>query len=157
MKFWDASAIVPLCITQPLTEVLHGIAREDNSIVVWWGSVIECRSAFARLWRDGFLSSKEEEDVRATLSLLSSAWVEMKPCEEIREITGRLLLNHPLRAADSLQLAAAISWTDKKPNGHSFVCLDLKLGEAARREGFTILPIKFQTNQRNKRDTQPIK
>ena len=153
MKFWDASAIVPLCIAQPLTELVYDIARKDNSMVVWWGSVIECRSAFARLWRDGFLSSGEEEDVRATLSLLSSSWVEMKPCEDIREITGRLLLNYPLRAADSLQLAAAISWTDKKPNGHSFVCLDRRLGEAARREGFTILPAQFHANQREIRNT----
>jgi hypothetical protein len=68
-----------------------------------------------------------------------------------------VLTNRRCSAADSLPLAAAISWTDKKPNGHSFVCLDLKLGEAARREGFTILPAQFHTNQRNKKETQSTK
>jgi hypothetical protein len=46
----------------------------------------------------------------------------------------------PLRAADSLQLAAAIVWADKKPKGHHFVCCDNRLREAAKKEGFSVLP-----------------
>lgn len=38
-----------------------------------------------------------------------------------------------------LQLAAALVWAGKAPKGHQFVCLDQRLREAARKEGFTLL------------------
>lgn len=144
MKFWDASAIIPLCIDEPQTKILQDIAKKDNAIVVWWGSLVECYSAFARLRRDGALKFEEEEQLRGILASLSDTWTEIEPSEDIRDITGRLLLNHPLRAADSLQLAAAIVWADKKPRGHHFVCLDFRLREAARKEGFSVLPAKVR-------------
>lgn len=144
MKFWDASAIIPLCIDEPQTKILQDIAKKDNAIVVWWGSLVECYSAFARLRRDGALKFEEEEQLRGILAYLSDTWTEIEPSEDIRDITGRLLLNHPLRSADSLQLAAAIVWADKKPRGHHFVCLDFRLREAARKEGFSALPAKVR-------------
>jgi hypothetical protein len=48
-----------------------------------------------------------------------------------------------LRAADALQLAAALVWCQGDPLQHGFVCLDQRLREAARREGFTALPNKM--------------
>ncbi|MBA2251932.1 MAG: hypothetical protein H0W13_04380, partial [Nitrospirales bacterium] len=50
------------------------------------------------------------------------------------------VLLHPLRAADSLQLAAALVWANRQAVGHHFVCLDQRLREAAHREGFVLLP-----------------
>jgi hypothetical protein len=47
---------------------------------------------------------------------------------------------HPLRAADAFQLAAALLWCEEDPSRETFVCLDDRLLEAARREGFRILP-----------------
>ncbi|MBI4653778.1 MAG: type II toxin-antitoxin system VapC family toxin [Nitrospirae bacterium] len=143
MKFWDASAVIPLCIEEPQTKIVQDIAKKDNALVVWWGSLVECYSAFARLHRDGFLGSQEEEQVWEILSSLATIWTEIEPSEDIRDIAVRLLLNHSLRAADSLQLAAAIVWTDKKPKGQHFVCFDHRLREAARKESFTVLPTKI--------------
>lgn len=143
MKFWDASAVIPLCIDEPQTKIVQDIAKKDNAFVVWWGSLVECYSAFARLHRDGFLGSQEEEQVWEILSSLATTWTEIEPSEDIREIAVRLLLNHSLRAADSLQLAAAIVWADKKPKGQHFVCFDHRLREAARKESFTVLPTKI--------------
>ncbi len=140
MMFWDASAIIPLHIKEPQTKIVHDITKKDSSIAVWWGSIIECYSAFARLRRDGFLKPHEEDQARHLLSLLSEEWTEIEPGDDIRDIAARLLLLHPLRAADSLQLAAAIVWAGKAPRGHHFVCLDQRLGEAARKEGFTLMP-----------------
>jgi hypothetical protein len=79
----------------------------------------------------------------AVLSELADAWTEIEPSDDIREITRRLLQNYPLRATDSLQLAAAVVWSGKTPKGHHFVCLDARLREAAVKEGFTILPLKL--------------
>lgn len=62
------------------------------------------------------------------------------PTAPLRDRAGRLLAAHPLRTADALQLAAALAWCDDVPRGESFVCLDERLREAARREGFAVLP-----------------
>ena len=62
------------------------------------------------------------------------------PTLRVRERAGRLVAAHPLRAGDALQLAAALVWCNDAPQGDAFVCLDGPLREAARREGFTVLP-----------------
>jgi hypothetical protein len=140
MKFWDSSAVIPLCVEEPQTKVIREIAKSDGSMAAWWGTVVECQSAFARLRREGGITAVEEDALREILGILAEAWTELEPSEEIRIISGRLLLNHPLRAADSLQLAAALAWAGKAPRGHQFVCLDQRLREAARKEGFALLP-----------------
>lgn len=140
MMFWDSSAIIPLCIDEPKTKIIQHIIKEDGAIAVWWGSLIECYSAFARLRREDLLKPGEEDQIRHLLTILSHAWTEIEPSEDIRDIAGRLLMTHPLQAADSLQLSAALIWAGKKAKGHHFVCLDLRLRDAARKEGFTLLP-----------------
>lgn len=45
---------------------------------------------------------------------------------------------HPLRAADALQLAAALVLSDFEPRTLPFVTLDDRLASAARREGFEV-------------------
>lgn len=143
MKFWDASAIIPLCIDERQTPVVRDIAKKDGAIVVWWGCLVEAYSAFARLRRDSVYPANDEAAALSILSELAGAWTEIQPSDDIREITRRLLQNYPLRAADSLQLAAAIVWSDKSPQGHHFVCLDARLGKAAAKEGFSVLPAKL--------------
>ena len=143
MKFWDASAVIPLCVDEEQTKIVRDIAKKDGALVVWWGSIVESYSAFARLRRDRSLSPDDEAEGLTVLSELANTWTEIEPSDDIREITRRLLQNYPLRAADSLQLAAALVWCDKAPKGHHFVCLDIRLREAATREGFTVLPPKL--------------
>lgn len=140
MKFWDASALLPLCIDERQSGGIRTIAKKDGSLAVWWGSLVECSSAFARLRREEALSPLEDEQVRVLLEALSASWTEIEPSDHIRDTAQRLLRIHPLRAADALQLAAAIIWADKSPKGHQFVCLDEKLREAAKKEGFILLP-----------------
>jgi predicted nucleic acid-binding protein len=52
----------------------------------------------------------------------------------------RLLETHPLSAADALQLAAALVMTEERPTGTEFVTFDIRLAEAANKEGFPVLP-----------------
>lgn len=138
--FWDSSAIIPLCLEQQHTAMAQKLLREDSAIVAWWGTVVECCSAFSRLRRESVLSQSQEDSVRQFLSALSSRWTEVQPGGELRTVAVQLLLLHNLRAADSLQLAAALVWADKIPDGSRFVCLDSRLRDVARKEGFTLLP-----------------
>jgi hypothetical protein len=142
VRFWDSSAIIPLCLGEPRTDRLKKLAEEDTAFVVWWAAPTECYAAFARLRREAVLSWAEEDNARQFVRLLLAEWTEIDPSREVREQAGRVLLLHPLKAADSLQLAAALVWANGRPAGHEFVCIDQKLREAAQREGFTILPAR---------------
>ena len=135
MRFWDASALVPLCLDQPATARALQLHAEDPELVVWWGTPIECASAIARLHRDGQLAAAEEAQARSLLSALRASWFEVQPGDAVREQALRILRIHALRAADALQLAAALEWGGSPPEG-CFVTFDERLGAAAQREGF---------------------
>ncbi len=77
---------------------------------------------------------------RQILDILRGAWSEVLPSENLRRRAERLLAVHPLRAADALQLAAALLWARGATNEHAFVCFDERLRQAAVREGFSLLP-----------------
>lgn len=64
--------------------------------------------------------------------------VAILPVEDVRIEAARLLRLHALRAADSLQLAAALTRASRRPAGRGFVTLDSRLTAAAR-EGFELL------------------
>lgn|SRR5689334_5944789 len=36
MKFWDASALIPLCLHERHSAALKRLAQDDESLVVWW-------------------------------------------------------------------------------------------------------------------------
>lgn len=142
MKFWDASALIPLCLHERQSAALKRLAQDDESFVVWWGSSVECLSAIARLRRESVLSELEEEQARLILRALQEVWTEVEPTSVVREQAGRVLRLHPLRAADALQLGAALVWCHGDPLKQAVVCLDQRLRGAARREGFTVLPAR---------------
>lgn len=140
MKFWDSSAIIPLCLKEPASETIRTLAKSDEDIIVWWGTKVECLSALSRRRREGSISADAERRARNALKALASAWSEVQPTEIVRRRSERLLMVHPLRAADSLQLAAALVWSEDRPQGLEFISLDKNLREAAFKEGFTVIP-----------------
>lgn len=140
MKFWDSSAIIPLCLNEPASGAVKNMAKTDEDLVVWWATRVECISAMARRRREGVLSVPGERLARTALSSLAGEWSEVQPTELVRHRAERLLMVHSLRAADALQLAAALLWTEEATSEAEFVCLDQNLREAALKEGFTVLP-----------------
>jgi uncharacterized protein len=140
MRFWDSSALIPLCLTESSSEDVKFVVRSDEDMVVWWATRVECLSALARRRREGILSSDADIQSKAVLSAMAAEWSEVLPGERIRQRAERLLLTHPLRAADAFQLAAALIWAEETPQGLEVVCLDQNLREAALKEGFTLLP-----------------
>ena len=139
MKFWDASAIVPLLVAEESTRRLQALAAKDPAMLVWWGSSVECVSALARLERDGALKARAIMLALQRLRQLSAGWHGVDPSDEIRETAARFLRVHPLRAADALQLAAAFAAAERRPASLDIVTLDDRLANAARKEGFAVL------------------
>jgi predicted nucleic acid-binding protein len=138
MKFWDASAIVPLLLTEPTTETMQAFARNDPAMLVWWATEVECASAIARLERDGALDESAATEAFDRLKQLARGWHEVEPNDALREAAVRFLRVHPLRTADALQLAAAFIAAERRPSSMELVTLDDRLAGAARKEGFLL-------------------
>jgi predicted nucleic acid-binding protein len=135
VKFWDSSALLPILIMEPTTRAVIDAVRDDPEIVVWWATRVECASALARLERSGVAVDEALE----RLEMLATAWHEVEATDRVRQGATRLLRVHPLRAADALQLAAAIVAAESEPRTLPFVTLDGRLADSASREGFPVL------------------
>jgi hypothetical protein len=140
MRYWDSSAILPLLAREVDTQRCNGQFEEDPRVVTWWGSRIECVSALNRLAREGALGTSAFDQTVSDLDALSSDWMEIQPTERLRQRAMRLLGVHALRTADALQLAAALIACGENPRILPFVCADPRLIDAARKEGFPLLP-----------------
>lgn len=140
MAFWDASAIVPLCCSQPATTAGRGLLKQLQRMVVWWGTPVEARSAFARLVREGRLTEAQRVSAVKLLNQLRHSWDEIQPSEKVRSVAETLPDEHYVRAADAFQLAAALVWCRERPQRRPFVCFDERLAKAASDAGFAIRP-----------------
>ena len=144
MRFWDASAIVPLIMTEAATKALQGRAGTDPAMLVWWTTEVECSSAIARLERDGVIDPAAVNEAFDRLKRLGEGWHEVEPSDAVREAAVRFLRVHPLRAADALQLAAAFVAAERRPSSIEIVTLDERLAAAARKEGFVLTEVPHE-------------
>lgn len=139
MRFWDTSAIVPLLDDEPSSRHVAEEFERDPHLVVWWATEVECVSALARHERDGAFDAQGMVRALERLDTMSLEWTQVEPVQRVRQVAVRLLRVHPLRGADSLQLAAAIIASEGQPADLPFVTLDDRLGQAAEREGFSVV------------------
>jgi hypothetical protein len=139
MKFWDSSAVIPILVMEATTPIVSEILVQDRQMHVWWATEVECVSTLARLERENVAPSIIEAALDR-LAALREDWSEIAAGAGVRDTAKRLLRVHALRAADSLQLAAASVLADGDPGSVTVVSLDDRLRDAARREGFQLLP-----------------
>ncbi len=109
MRFWDASALSPLIVTDVFTARAEALMHQDEGMMVWWGSRVECASSLARREREGRLAAAESEASWRRLERMVVTWNEVAPNDDLRAESVRLLRRHSLRAADALQLAPRYS------------------------------------------------
>ncbi len=138
--FWDTSALVLLCAQQKGSGTAERLSAR-HSIVVWWAAPVEIRSAIARLVRMGLLPPAENRQARERADGLRESWREIEPHEEVRRVAESLLDRFALRAADSLQLAAALNWCRQRPRHHGFISGDKQLLAAAGVLGFQAIEV----------------
>ena len=139
--YWDTSALVPLCCFQSQSAKARQASRMYARQVVWWGTGVEAIGALNRLVRDGSLTQIEGRQALVRLDHLRARWNEVQPTEDVRHRAERAVVSHRLRAADALQLAAALVWCSNRPRGRAFVVADGALSDAVEAEGFTVIRV----------------
>ena len=134
--FWDSSALVACLVLEEPTELVIPSYQSDTEKTLWWATELECISALESKRRSPKELGKAEYDLAlARIGRLVDASDVVEPASAVLSLAKELITRYPLRAADSLQLAAA-----SVAESIEFVCLDNRLREAARAEGFTVLP-----------------
>lgn len=130
LAFWDASALVPLCVHQSITNQAIALYKVYRA-VVWWGTAVEIASALARMVRMKQLSADDWVKSRRLAVALAEEWLVIQPSDALRARATQLVDRYDLRAGDSLQLAAALEWSGNGSHGRVFLTGDRKLREAA--------------------------
>jgi hypothetical protein len=139
VRFWDASALVPLVTKDHDSASLEKLYGDGSGIWVWWVTPVEIASSIARRERGSEMSAQTATQAYTTLARMGATWHEILPGEPLRESAKRLLRLHPLRAADSLQLASALALAESELERLEFVCCDTRLADAAARQGLTVI------------------
>ena len=139
MKFWDTSALFVLLTIQHGSSSASAVFSSDAEVAAWWGTPVELASAAARLRRMGEVDEAGYVRILSKIGPLAQRTEEVQPSEEVRQTALRLIRVHDLRAADALQLGAALVWARHIPTGLEFVCMDARLRAAAEKEGFSVL------------------
>jgi predicted nucleic acid-binding protein len=135
--FWDSSALVPLCVP----DQDYGRARQlisEHSPVVWRGTMLEILSALGRLRRREALTEVQHAASCKRIQTFSGSWREVQSSNRVRDHAAAAVDRYDVRAADALQIAAALIWCGERPRNRVFLARDERLKRAARDEGFSV-------------------
>jgi predicted nucleic acid-binding protein len=139
VRFWDASALLPVVVQETGSALSRKWLDEDAEVCTWGLTAVEIASAIERRAREGRLSSAQR------IAMLRRAEELLGSCHEVTDLLAvrrravPLLARHALGAADAAQLASALLVADPDPASLTFVCLDRRLADAASREGLSVL------------------
>ena len=134
MRYWDASALVPLLVAERDTELVRSWLSDDDRIVTWVWTRTEIVGAVERRTREGSLSRSQRREMLRRLDAFARSWDEVIDVLAVRSRANALLARHPLRAADAGQLGAALLVQEQIAGVLDFVCLDRRLSSAAELE-----------------------
>ena len=141
MRFWDTSALLPLFVSERSSRRARAWLRKDPVVIVWTLTRVEVLSALARREREEPETARSLVRARRQVLAAWDEWSEVVAVDRVRRQAERLVSAHPLRAADALQLGAALVACDLDPSALPFVTLDARLATAAEREGFSVLGV----------------
>jgi predicted nucleic acid-binding protein len=140
MRFWDASALVPLLVPEHASDAVARLLRADPEIVVAWTATSECISACVRRHRERVASDRQLAGALNRLRELSAHWNIAEPTSILRSAAEKLVARHALRTGDAIQLASATVTAEACGGALDLVCFDPRLALAATTEGLRVVP-----------------
>ena len=137
-RYYDASALVKRYVRETGSNAVRrllasGVAASSRL------SEVEISSGIARRTREGTLTIRQRDRMLTVLQrdMPALAIVEIVP--EVTAEARALLLRHPLRAADAIQLASCLYLQRQLAQPVPFVAFDRRLLDAARAEAVEIV------------------
>ena len=139
MKFWDTSALIPVLVAELQTARATRLLLNDPDVIVWTLTRVELLSALARRRRSDRAAAAWLRRARQEVLEMWPRWVEVTALETVRRHAERIVESHALRAADAMQIAAALVARAEGSDDLAFVTFDLQQAAAAEREGLRVL------------------
>lgn len=138
MRFFDASALVKRYVHEPHSPRVRRLLRARD-VALCRLSEVEVISAFARLAREEAISVAERDRAAAAFVADIPAWTVVEITPDVTRAARRLLLHHPLRTGDAVQLGAALMLQEAigRPL-REFVAYDRRLVDAAQAEQLAV-------------------
>ena len=96
---------------------------------------VELISALARRHREGSISAEMLESLVTTTAEELESVVVVELSQAVVSLARALLLRHPLRAGDAIQLGSCLELQDRLQQPVRFLAFDQRLNDAAAREG----------------------
>lgn len=139
MLYTDASALVKRYVREAGSQTVRRLLTGDVPVTSRL-SEVEIASALHRRVREGTISEGERDRALGALAadMASIYVVELLPA--VTAIALTLLKRYSLRAGDAVQLASCLHVREQVGVAVTFLVYDTRLGEAARREGFPVVP-----------------
>jgi uncharacterized protein len=155
-RYFDASALVKRYVSETGTVTVRRLLA-SGTVATSRLSEVEVSSGIVRRTREGALTVPRRDRILAALQrdLPALAIVEVIP--EIAADARELLLRHPLRAGDAIQLASCLYLQRQLAEPVPFVAFDRRLAAAAHAESLTVIPTradlprKVKTSRRTSR------
>lgn len=139
MRFWDTSALLPLFVDEPTTDACSDLLTTDPAVVVWEATSVELLSAVARYRRHSSGLDDLCAGIRRDILDRWPTWSRVADWPRVSARAQRIVNLHPLKAADAMQLAAALTACEDQAHTLTFVTRDRALAHAAQLEGFPVV------------------
>ena len=140
--FLDSSALVKRFVQEPGTPLVLALVGGEASIVVSRLAHVEVVSAVVRRAKSGDIDEKVLDNLfGAVESEFSARYEVVELGGAVMSYSVALAREHGLRAADSIQLASAVTAAATQPSTGdlSFVSADVELNAAAEAEGLHVV------------------
>lgn len=137
IAYFDASALAKNYVEEIGSEAVRSLLLQTLPATSRL-TVIEVASALARRCREGALEVADRDQLLEDLSQDLSALYVVELVPEVVSEARTLLLEHPLRAADAIQLASCLVLQRKTDSPMIFAAYDQRLLEAARHRGLEL-------------------
>jgi len=137
IRYFDSSALVKRYVREGGSARVQRLLREGAAATARV-SILEMVSAVARRTREGDLSTAELERVVGAIHADAARLTLVEFTESVAGRASDLLLVHPLRAGDAVQLASCLLLKEEASPDLTLTTYDERLAAAAAAEGITV-------------------
>ena len=140
-RYFDASALVKRYVREAGSTAVRRLLATGTAATSRL-SEIEVPSAIIRRAREGSFSLEERDRALAAFQRDMPALAAVELIPEIVAAAQGLLLRHPLRAGDAVQLASCLLLQRQLAQAVPFVAFDARLLAAAGAAGVTVVGVR---------------
>jgi predicted nucleic acid-binding protein len=140
-RYFDASALVKRYVQESGSITVRRLIA-SGVVASSRLSEVEVSSGIIRRAREGAFTIRRRDRMLAALQRDVPALAIVEMTAEISAEARILLMRHPLRASDAVQLASCLYLQQQLALPVPFVAFDGRLAQAARAEGLTVIPAR---------------